>query len=412
MSIWILAVLLLGLLALAGWRQGGIMAAFSFVGIVFGALLAGLAGKIFALVLPHLGASNPITAWMLAPIFGFILVSAIFTGIGFKVSRQVEVIYKHKRGELQQAMFLRLNTRTGICIGVLNGAAYFILISFVIFNLTYLTTQVAVADNQPLLIRLANKLGWDMEDSGVSKIAAGVGTLPENYYKFADVTGELMQNPQLASRLAEYPGLTSLWQRDDMQGLVGDGALTNALAAGTSINEIMHEQSVQDFLHNKDLTKTVQTAFETNLDDLITYLQTGKSTKYSDKLIGYWEPNIGVTLAWWRQGQTRVSAAEMAGIRALWTKGYDQTIVLATGDHQLFIKNWPKFSFKPGEAGKPPVPNIEPQNWRGDWSVDDGTNYTLHVTFNNEEKFMSAAADDLRLNAKDGKNMLIFDRAD
>jgi Colicin V production protein len=407
MSIWILAVLLLAILALAGWRQGGILASFSFGGIVFGALLATLIGKIFHPILPHVGASNPITAWAIAPLCGFILVSIIFTAIGFKVNRQVEVFYKHKAGELRHAMWRRLNTRLGICIGLLNGAAYFILVSFVIFNLTYLTTQVAVADGQPFTIRTANTLGHDLQTTGMSRVAAAVGTLPPNYYKFADLSGFLMQNPKTAQRLADYPGFTSLWERDDMQGLVTDGTLTNALASGTTISDILKEQPVQDFLKNKDLTKVVQDAFETNLDDLTTYLQTGKSAKYNDKIIGHWEPNIGVTLAWWRQGEPNVQAKEMAAIRALWTKAYEQTVVIATGDHQLFIKNFPIFKAQPKQA-----PSVEEQNWKGDWSVDDGTNYTLHANFNGQDKFMSATADDLRMSAKDGKTLLIFDRAD
>jgi hypothetical protein len=407
MSIWILAALLLAILALAGWRQGGILASFSFGGILFGALLATLIGKIFHPLLPHVGASNPITAWALAPLCGFILVSIIFTAVGFKVNRQVEVFYKHKAGELRHAMWRRLNTRLGIYVGLLNGAAYFILISFVIFNLTYLTTQVAVADGQPFTIRVANTLGNDLQTTGMSRVAAGVGTLPPDYYKLADLSGLLMQNPQTAARLANYPGLTSLWENPDMQSLVTDSALTNSLAAGTSIGDILKEQPVQDFLKNKDLTKAVEENFLTNLDDLTVYLQTGKSAKYTDKIIGLWKPNIAVTLAWWRQGQPNVQPKEMAAIRSLWTKAYGDTVVLATGDKQLFIKNLPAFKAQPKQA-----PSIEKQNWKGDWSADDATNYTLHATFNNQDKFMSATADDLRLSAKDGKTLLVFDRID
>ncbi len=411
MSIWILAVLLLAILALAGWRQGGILASFSFGGILFGALLATLIGKLFHPLLPHLGASSPITAWALAPLCGFILVSIIFTAVGFKVNRQVEVFYKHKAGELRHAMWKRLNTRLGIYVGLLNGAAYFILISFVIFNLTYLTTQVAVADNQPLTIRTANTLGHDLQSTGMSRVAAAVGTLPTDYYKFADLAGFLMQNPKTAQRLADYPGLASLWERDDVQPLVTDATLTNALASGATISDILNEQPVQDFLKNKDLTKNVEQIFETNLDDLTTYLQTGKSAKFNDKLIGQWQLNVNVTLAWWRESQPKVQAAEMAAIRNLWTQAYAQTIVLATGDHQLFIKNFPHFKVQ-AQNGKPPATTTELQNWKGDWSNDDGTNYTLHVNLNGEDKFMAATATDLRLTAKDGKTLLIFDRID
>jgi hypothetical protein len=407
MSIWILAMLLLAILALAGWRQGGILAAFTFGGILLGALLAGLVGKLLHPLLPHLGASDPLMAWALAPICGFILVSIVVTSFGFKVHREVEVYYKHKAGELRNAMWQRLNTRLGICVGVLNGAAYFILISFIVFNLTYLTYQAGAADNQPFLIRMANQLGSDLQSTGMARVATAVGTLPPDYYKFSDLSGFLMQNPTTAARLADYPGLTSLWERDDMQSLATDNTLTNALASGATVGQVLGEQSVQDLLKNKALTKTVEDAFETNMDDLTTYLQTGKSTKYTDKIIGNWACNIRVTLAWWRESTQKIPPSEMMAVQALWTKAYGPTTVLATGDHQLYIKSLPAFKFQPKQA-----PDIEEQDWQGDWSVDDGTNYTLHVSLNGQDKYLSATANDLRLNAKDGKTMLIFDRAD
>ena len=62
MTIWILAVLIMVSVALAGWRQGAIRAAFSFVGILVAALLAVPVGRIFQPLLPHLGAGNPVLA--------------------------------------------------------------------------------------------------------------------------------------------------------------------------------------------------------------------------------------------------------------------------------------------------------------------------------------------------------------
>src|SRR5208282_5241892 len=130
-----------------------------------------------------------------------------------------------------------------ICIGLLNGAAYFILISFFLFNLTYWTIQVAARDSQPLLIRLVNTLGEDLQSTGFATTASAVGSLPPMYYKLADLSGLLMQNPQLGTRLANYPGLTSVWERDDMQPLVADPTLKNASLAGTSLGEIMNAPS-------------------------------------------------------------------------------------------------------------------------------------------------------------------------
>src|SRR5450756_887202 len=366
MSIWILAILVLGASVLAGWRQGGIRAAIAFGGILFATLLCGLVGKLFHLLLPLVGVKDPLLVWALSPLCGFILVSIIFSVIAFNVHRKADVHYRHKTSDLRLALWNRLNTRLGICVGVLNGAIYFILISFLIFNLTYLTVQAAAAVPQPsLMLRLANSLGKDLQASGLNRTAAAVGTLPPMYYKYADLAGFLVKNPLTATRFAEYPALTSLWERDDMQPLVTDSALTNALASGASVGELVNEAPVQDFLKNKEQTKLVNGIFEANMDDLMEYLKTGKSAKYDgEKILGEWQINVPVTIAWLRQSQPKIQASEMRAIRALWSAAYAQTTVLATADNQLFVKNFPHFQTTPA-AGQPP---FTPENWKGDWS--------------------------------------------
>ena len=162
MSIWILAMVVMVSTALAGWRLGAIRAAISFAGILFAALLAVPVGRLVHPLLPHLGAGNPIMAWALALVAGFILVSIVFKFAGQPVHNKVEHFYKYKAGDLRLALWTRMNSRLGICVGLLNGALYFVLISFLIFNLAYWTTQVAVAPNQPLAIRVANQLGNDL----------------------------------------------------------------------------------------------------------------------------------------------------------------------------------------------------------------------------------------------------------
>ena len=247
-----------------------------------------------------------------------------------------------------------------------------------------------------------------MESTGFTKTASAVGTLPPIFYKTADLSGLLMQNPQLGARVVEYPGLASVWQRDDLQGLVTDPVLTNALASGASLGEIANAPSVQGLLANKELSKQLWGILATNLDDFSAYLQTGKSAKYDgEKILGNWELNSGVTVAWLRQNQPKIPASEMRAIRALWTQAYARTTVLFTGDNQIFIKNLPKFL----PQSQPNQPPFQPEDWKGDWSLD-GTTYTLHITSGGEDKFMSGTTDGLRLTLRDGKNMLIFDHAD
>ena len=290
----------------------------------------------------------------------------------------------------------------------MNGAAYFVLTSFFIFNLAYWTTQTAAtAASQPLPVRLINRLGEDLQATGFDRTASGVGTLSPTFYQLADLSGLLMQNPQLGARVADYPGLTSVWQRDDLQGLVNDPTLTNAPASGASLGEIARAPAVQELLANKALSKQLWDVLMTNLDDFSGYLRTGKSAKYAGKKnLGTWVFNAGVTLAWLRQEQPKMSASEMRGIRAWMPAAYAQTQVLMTGDNQIFLKSLPHVKT---EAGQPPTTEFE--NWKGDWSLD-GTNYTLHVSLNGQDKFMSATTDGLRLTIRDGKTLLIFDHAD
>jgi uncharacterized membrane protein required for colicin V production len=408
MTIWILAFLVMALAALAGWRQGAIRAAITFFGILVAALLAVPVGKLIHPLLPHLGASNPLLAWALAPVAGFIFVSILFAVAAFNVHRKVEIFYKYQAGDLRLAMWQRLNARLGICLGLLNGAVYFILLCFVIFNLAYFTTQASAAsEKQSGLIRLMNQLGRDLQSTGLAKSAAAVGTLPPMYYQLADLSGFLMQNPQTGGRLAEYPALTSLWERDDMQPLVTDSTLTNVLASGATLGEVLKTPSVQDFLKNKKLTKLVWGIFETNYDDLTGYLETGRSAKYDgEKILGTWELNVGVTIAWLRQEHPKIPASEMRSARAMMTQAYAQTRLLLTADHQVFFKNLPLIKTQPGQP-----PTTELQNWKGDWSLD-GMSYTLHVKFNDQEKFMTATTEGIRMSVRDGNSLQIFERAD
>jgi hypothetical protein len=406
--IWILAVLIMASVSLAGWRQGAIRAAFSFVGIIFAALLAVPLGHLFRSLMPHLF-SNPVTAWALAPVFGFILASIPLKVAANYVHHRVEHFYKYHAGELREALWLRLNSRLGICVGLMNGVAYFVLVSFFVFNIAYFTTQVSANGvQQPLPVRLINSLGEGMQSTGFSRTASAVGSLPAVNYQLGDLSGLLMQNPQLGPRLADYPPFISWWHRDEMQPLVTDVTLTNALASQASLGDILHSPGAQGLLANKDLTKTLWTLVATNLDDLTNYLQTGKSAKFSgEKIVGTWSFNAPVTLAWLRQDQPRLPARDIAGIRALWAAAYAQTTLLLTVDNQVFVSNWPKFIAQPPQ-GQPPFEMI---GGKGDWSRD-GNTYTLHVTVNGDEKYLVATTDGLRLTLRDGRNQLIFNHAD
>ena len=409
MTIWILAALMMAFLALAGWRQGAIRAGVNFIGILFAALLAVPLGHLVHPLLVHADSASPITPWALSPVFGFIIAMIPFFVGAQMLHNRVEHFYKYKAGDLKLALWERLNTRLGICIGVFNGAAYFVLISFFLFNLTYWTTQVASAEsNQPAMIRLVNKVGEDMQSTGFSKTAAAVGKLPRLYYRLGDLAGLLMQNPDLGPRLAAYPGFASLWHKKELLTLVTDPIVTNALATGATLGEIANSPSVQSVFASKDQTKLLLEAVTNNLDDLTTYLNTGHSPKYDgEPITGDWAFNSPVSLAWLKQMQPKMPNNEMNAVRALLNQSFSQTTLQFTVDSQIYARNWPKFVTQP-QANQPLYQAVD---CSGDWTRD-GANYTLHLVVDGQDKYYTATTDGVRLKIKDSSRLLIFDITD
>ncbi|HEX4343452.1 MAG TPA: CvpA family protein, partial [Verrucomicrobiae bacterium] len=142
MTIWILALVLIASLAGLGLRQGAIRVAFSFVGILIGAMLASPIGHLLA----PLAAKLPMWGWMLGPVVVFIFIVGGFKVAGATVHRKAFAHYKHKVSDLEGAMWERMNHRVGLCLGVANGALYLMLVSFAIYTPTYWTYQLGQSD--------------------------------------------------------------------------------------------------------------------------------------------------------------------------------------------------------------------------------------------------------------------------
>jgi uncharacterized membrane protein required for colicin V production len=147
-TIWILALVLLASLAALGYRQGAIRVVFSFAGIVFAVLLAAPLGEHFKPLMPLVGIHNPALIWMLGPLEAFVLLLILFKIAGSIAHHKIEMHYKYHTDDLKLALWERLNRRLGLCLGVLNGAAYFVLICFLLFNFSYGTAQIAPSDTQ------------------------------------------------------------------------------------------------------------------------------------------------------------------------------------------------------------------------------------------------------------------------
>jgi uncharacterized membrane protein required for colicin V production len=401
MTIWILTLVLLAAGAGLGLRQGAIRAAISFVGIVVAVLFAGIFGKLLKPLFPHLGIQNPTLIWMLAPLAAFIIVLILFKAAGFFVHRKVYLFYKYKAGDLRMALWERLNSRLGLCIGLLNGTAYLLLVSFVIYIVSYWTVQVAPSPSESVVIRSINQLGHDLEATGLTGAARSIVPLPEMYYRLADLAGLLRQNPQVKTRLESYPAFLSLAERDDFKQLGQNNDFQQAWKNLAPITQLLNNPQVKAMLKNNDLITTTLDTLQANWDDLNGYLKTGKSPKYdSEKLLGRWDFNVNVAVGTLLITRPNIPPAEIKVLRSLWSNAYAQTVFVAAADHQAFLENMPRFTVQNGAATV-----AEKSTLRGQWN-SNGTNYDLSLN----GKSMTARTDGLRLTIKSGNDSLVFDR--
>jgi len=403
MTIWILAVLLLASCAGLGYRQGVIRAGFSFVGILVAALAAVPLGRLVRPLIVSLWAKDPLWAWVLPPLIVFVVVSAIFKIAAQPVHQKVDVHYKYHAGELRLALWERMHRRLGLCVGLLNGTAYLILISFVVFTFSYWTVQVATSDQDHKYVRLLNRLGKDMQAAGFSKVARSIDRMPPYFYEAADVVGLIYANPLLEARLGTYPAFLGLAERGEFQQLSGDTDFIRLRQERQPIQQVINHPQIQTILKSPALLDTIWATLIPNLADLKTYLDTGRSAKYESELIlGRWNFNVNAALTMFLKSRQNVSAKEMQKAKAAIIAAHGKSKFLATTEHQAVIKNAPPL-------GTPLSTGGTPQTIQGTWKSLGGNKYDL--TFP-DAGTITAEADRDRLTVSGTGVSMVFNRAD
>jgi hypothetical protein len=163
----------------------------------------------------------------------------------------------------------------------------------------------------------------------------------------------------------------------------------------------LNDPQIKALVQNKDLISAVWETLKANLDDLTTYLKTGKSPKYDpEKILGSWDFNVNVSVGTLLIARPNIPPAEIKALRSLWSDAYSQTILVAAADHQAFLENLPRFTVQNGAAVV-----AEKTTLQGQWN-NNGTDYDLSLN----SKSMTAHTDGLRLTLKSGVETFVFDR--
>jgi hypothetical protein len=405
MTIWLLAVVLLAASAALGLRMGAIRVALSFFGIVIGGLLAAPLGHLFKPLVASMGLTNPIWVALLPSCIGFLIVLTIFKVVGAVLHKKVELHFKYNTGELQQAMWERVDHRLGMCLGFFNGAAYLVILSAAIFMISYWTVQLATPGQDPKTLSIVNRMGKDLQATGMNRVAVSVNQMPTNYYLAGDVVGLIYKNPLLEARLSRYPAIMALAEKPQFQDLANDQAFTELRMKQPSVLEILNYPKVQTIIQTPETMKSITNALLPNLADLQKFLETGKSQTFTEDIYGRWDFDAFTTMSLYRKAHPNITPVEAKKRRDAYKADYTKmTFTAAPGDLAV-LKNYPHFSLNGRQV------SIELQNSTGQWNGINGT-YTVTIQIDGKDQQLSGEIHNDRLSLSNNDIVLGFVRED
>lgn len=298
MILWLLALLVLAFPAIVGYRSGAVRAAISLIGLILGALLALPLGSLLKPVVKLCGVQQPWLQAVIGPVVVFLIILIIAKVVAQTVHTKVELHYEFKQNDTVRAKWDRLSKRLGLCVGILNGAIYFLLLTIPIYVAGYLTTQVARGDEMPRSIKVLNLARTQLTTTKLDRFVAAHDPAPEAFYDASDIVALVQQNPLSMSRLSRYPTFLAIAERPEFQAMATDAELNELIQRQASIGEVLKHPKVQAVVTNTQMTTEISQAVVQDLKDMKDFLVTGKSAKYdSQKLLGRWSWDRSATVS-------------------------------------------------------------------------------------------------------------------
>jgi hypothetical protein len=296
---------------------------------------------------------------------------------------------------LRLALWERLNARLGLCLGVLNGVLYCVLLAFVLHTASYVTVQFASTDGDPRSMRVLNYLGKDLESSGMYKVSGAFG-MPKSWYDAADLGAVIYQNPLVEARLARYPAFLGISERPEFKDLGGDRDFTEMRLKRAPVMDVANHSKAQTIVQNPETLTLLWGILKTDMGDLSNYLRTGISAKYDqESIVGRWLFEPRLALAAKRRAKPNMTSRESTELRRWFEAAFAQTSLVAMVDRQALLKNLPSLRVPP--ATQPPAPiQAGTQLVQGQWNKT-GAQY-LFTFSGGAEAPATVEGDRLRLN--------------
>ncbi|MCI0744727.1 MAG: CvpA family protein [Verrucomicrobia subdivision 3 bacterium] len=341
MILWIVAFVFMGVVGLVGFYQGAIRAAFSLVGLLVAAIVAGPLGGVLEPVIKLTGLKQPILLDFLGPVIAFLVVLIAFKSIALAVHRKVDAFYKYRDSDTKRLLFERLNGRVGVAVGVANGVVYFFLFCIAMHVLGYFTTQVRGSENEGIVTKLVSSVASDVQETRMTKSIAPFVPTDEAYYDAVDIVGEVFHNPLLQKRLSSYPVFVTLAERPEFKALAEDLKFQEfwLRQPRPSIGELLAHEKVKPLVENEGLFRDITQMLQGDLKDLKGYVETGKSAKYDEeKILGRWSFDYRESIALARRNKPNIGSAELRQLRRVLGGTLANATFTATINGQVILR--------------------------------------------------------------------------
>ncbi|NBV25415.1 MAG: hypothetical protein EBS05_26315, partial [Proteobacteria bacterium] len=320
-----------------GRQVAGIRMGISFLGAVVALFVAGPLAPHVRTVLGAVGFKDPVTVWMLAAPLAFLGVTLIFNSIAVTAYLKIGSYYKHRAPDDVRMRFERVEGQLGMCIGLLSAVVYLIAGSAYVYHLGYVTKQIESPSDNPIWLKLVNKMREDLTSTSFDRVAAAVTTPSPKLYQTADLIGLLYHNKELQGRLQDYPLFVSLTEAADVMTLVTNESFAVLLPAQTNATLILKDPTTDQLLAHPEIQRVLN---ELDMDDLTAFLKEGVSKKYStEPMIGKWQIDLAGTVKQFARGNAKAAGVnEQRRLQAiLRLKAFDYRLV-TTPDQKVFVK--------------------------------------------------------------------------
>ena len=413
MTIWILAVLLFAGVGALGRQIGGIRMGISLLGVVVALLASGPLAPVVRSALGAVGIKNPILMWALAAPLAFLGIMMAFNSVAVAVYLKVSGYFKFRAPDDVRMRWERIDAGLGLSAGLLAAVFYLMAASSYLFHVGYFTTQVESPTDNPIWLKMVNKVSADLSGSGFDRVAVGVGQASPAFFQTADVVGLLYHNPELQDRLDEYPLFMSLAENADLQAILANATFAPLLPAKTNVSLILKDPATPQLIAHGEIQRMMK---EVDLADLANFLQTGTSEKYAkEPLVGKWQVDLRETMNAFRRANPKVSVVDANRLVVLMRIAISDYTLTATPDDKIYVKGkrdplsfvamaTPRFAFPPLDPAAP-IKNVLTGSWK-----KEGDNYQFTLQSPAGEKTADAKLVGNKITTQIGANSVVFAR--